>query len=211
MQAIQTSAYFQGFKPSPASRLLQLKPSPASRLLQKKPMPRELHKGHAALRRGRVSIPGAEYFLTVCTDKRRTGLTAHETATSILGELQAMDDDSTWHLRCTIVMPDHIHLLVILGQHLPLGKTIARLKSKTSALLRKFTAPLDWERDFFDHHVRPDDDRLGIFLYIFLNPYRAGLSTRSERWPWYYCCEEDWAWFKAYLDAERPAPEWLKD
>ena len=174
-------------------------------------MPRAPDKGHAALRRGRVSIPGAEYFLTVCTDERRTGLTALETATAILGELRAMNDDFTWQLRCAVMMPDHIHLLVILGQRLGLGKTIARLKSKTSALLGKLTPPVHWERDFFDHHVRPDEDRLGIFLYIFLNPYRAGLASRSERWPWYYCCDDDWAWFKDHLDAERPAPEWLQD
>lgn len=112
MQAIKTFGCFKDDNPSPASRLLQ------------NTMPRELHKGHAALRRGRVSIPEAEYFITVCTDKRRAGLAVPEIGTAILGELRALDDDSTWRLRCAVVMPDHIHLLIVLGWRLALGKTI---------------------------------------------------------------------------------------
>ncbi len=121
-----------------------------------------------------------------------------------------MEGDATWQVRCAVVMPDHIHLLVILGERLTLGKSIARLKAKTSALLTSFSPTLEWERDFFDRHVRPDEDCLALFLYIFLNPYRANLCARYERWPWYYCRVEDWAWFKDWLDADRPQPEWLE-
>ena len=54
---------------------------------------RDPTKGHAALRRGRVSIPYADYFLTVCTDEKRPGLTSPAAATAILTELRAMDAD----------------------------------------------------------------------------------------------------------------------
>ena len=171
---------------------------------------RDPTKGHAALRRGRVSIPNAEYFLTICTDKRRPSLVTTDIAEAILTEVHAMDADGTWQLRCAVVMSDHIHLLVILGERLSLGKSIARLKSKTTAKLQTADAAFAWERDFYDHHVRPDEDHLALFLYIFLNPYRANLCVRGNRWPWYYCRDEDWAWFHGMLDADRPLPEWLK-
>lgn len=106
-------------------------------------------------------------------------------------------------------MPDHIHILIILGERLTLGQSIGRLKSKTKVSLLGIASPVAWERDFYDHHVRPDEDRLAIFLYIFLNPYRAGLCATGKRWPWYFCREEDWSSFKDQLDAERPVPEWL--
>ena len=170
---------------------------------------RDPAKGHAALRRGRVSIPHAEYFLTVCTDERHPGLTTPALATTILAELRAMTADQTWQLRCAVVMPDHIHALAILGERLTLGQAIGRLKSKTKSSLRGILASLAWERDFYDHHVRPDEDRLAIFRYIFLNPHRAGLCARDDRWPWYFCREEDWAWFKDQTDTDRPYPEWL--
>jgi len=170
---------------------------------------RDPTKGHAALRRGRVSIPHEEYFLTLCTEDRRTGLGSPAAAPAILTELSALDADYTWQLRCAVVMPDHVHALVVLGERLALGKSIARLKSKTKPSLLSLDPALAWERDFYDHRVREGEDRIALFLYIFLNPYRAGLRARTDRWPWYFCREADWSWFKDHLEADRPYPEWL--
>ena len=144
---------------------------------------RDPTKGHAALRRGRVSIPHADYFLTVCTDEKRPGLTSPAVATAILTELRAMDADGTWQLRCAVVMPDHLHALAILGERLTLGQSVGRLKSKTQASLRAVAAnsaaSLVWERDFYDHHVRPDEDRLALFRYIFLSPIAPASVPRA--------------------------------
>ena len=164
-------------------------------------------RGHAALRRGRVSSPGAEYFLTICTDKRITGLTTASCAERILGEIQAMAADNVWSVRCAVIMPDHVHLLIELGPRLPLGKAVSRLKAKTSAVLRE--KGLAWERGFFDHRLRANDDVLDVFFYIYLNPYRASLCGLSEAWPWFHCHPDDWVWFRDYLTADRPPPEWL--
>jgi REP element-mobilizing transposase RayT len=164
-------------------------------------------KGHAALRRGRVSTPNAAYFLTVCTDHRVVGLACPQIAERVLGEMQAMRADEVWSVRCAVIMPDHVHLLIELGTRLPLGKAVSRLKAKTSASLR--SVGLGWERGFFDHRLRANDDVLDVFLYIYLNPYRAGLCQRTEAWPWFHCHPGDWVWFRDYLDADRPPPEWL--
>ena len=121
--------------------------------------------------------------------------------------MQAAQKDEVWRVRCAVVMPDHLHLSVDLGAKLALGKAISRLKAKTSADLRG--AGLYWERGFFDHRLRAADDVLDVFLYIFLNPYRAGLCARTESWPWFHCHSDDWVWFRDRLDEERPPPEWL--
>jgi hypothetical protein len=57
--------------------------------------------------------------------------------------------------------------------------------------------------------MRPEEDRLPVLLYIFLNPYRAELLRQSERWAAYYCCKEDWAWFEGLTNESVPVPEWL--
>lgn len=170
-------------------------------------MPSDPAKDHAALRRGRVSTPNAVYFLTVCTERRAAGLTDPQVASRILGEMQAMQTDDVWSVRCAVIMPDHAHLLIELGAKLSLEKAVSRLKAKPSAGLR--AAGLGWERGFFDHRLRADDDRLDVFLYVFLNPYRAGLCAGTESWPWFYCHPDDWAWFRDYLNADRPPPDWL--
>lgn len=164
-------------------------------------------RAHASLRRGRYSQPAAEYFLTVCTEARQTGLTTVDVAAAFLNEVQAMVSDGTWVTHCAVVMPDHVHLLITLGERPPLAKAVQRLKARTSAVLR--TAGIRWERGFFDRRLRPDDERLPVFLYIYLNPFRAGLLPGSDKWPHYFCRDADWAWFRDLLDADRPYPEWL--
>ncbi len=164
-------------------------------------------KGHAALRRGCFSQPSTEYFLTICTEAKQAGLTTKHIADAILNEMKAMSGDGTWSLLCAIVMPDHVHFLAVLGERLSLGKTVQRLKAKTSAVLG--AGGIAWERGFFDRQLRPKDDRLAVFQYIYLNPYRAGLVEVSDLWPHYYCETEEWKWFGELLELGRPSPEWL--
>ena len=151
---------------------------------------------------------GADYFLTICTEAKGAGLTEPSVAEGIRQVMQAMESDATWSVRCAIIMPDHAHFLITLGPRLALGRTIQRLKAKTAACLR--LCELQWERGFFDRKMRPDDDSLAVFLYIYLNPHRGGLIARKEKWPHYYCGQNDWVWFSTYLEHDLPPPEWLK-
>ena len=128
----------------------------------------EPSKGYQALRRGRFSEAGALYFLTFCTAGRNMGLTEVTIAHAVQQEWRAMSLGGVWILRCGTVMPDHVHLLVELGGKLPLSRTIARLKARTAASLRK--AGLSWQAGYYDHRVRPQEDILPYFLYTYLNP-----------------------------------------
>jgi putative transposase len=171
-------------------------------------MPLNPAKGHAALRRGRESVPHAGYFLTLCTASRQKGLTQALLANKVLEELRSMETNSVWFVRCATIMPDHIHLIITLGERLGLGKAVQRMKGKTAAALRAFG--LEWENDFFDHQLRSDDCGLPLFLYVYLNPYRAGDCAQNVRWPWFVCQDEDWKWVQEYLEQELPLPEWLQ-
>lgn len=120
-----------------------------------------------------------------------------------------METDSVWLSRCAVVMPDHIHLLVQLADRLTLGKAVARLKSKSAASLK--AVGIRWQDGYYEHQMRPKEDRLPVFLYIYLNPYRAALLPSQETWPWFVCCEADREWFIPMLDQGLPEPAWLAD
>jgi putative transposase len=164
-------------------------------------------KGHAALRRGRVSIVGAEYFLTLCIHDRRRGLDKASAAAKIIDEMRAMETDGAWIIRCATIMHDHLHLLIVLGARLSLGKAVQRLKARTAVTLQK--SGLKWEHDFFDRQLRVNDGGLPLFLYIYLNPYRKNLCASNRQWPWFICSENDWVWLREHLDDQLPPPEWL--
>ncbi len=166
-------------------------------------------KGHSALRRFRSSEPNASYFLTLCTDGKRVGLTQPAISSKIWRELYTLDFDQTWQLRTAVIMPNHLHVFITLGDLLPLDRAIQRLKAKISSCLKQHG--LAWERTFFDRKLRKIDSLLPIFLYIYLNPYRAKLLSHTERWSDYLCCSEDWAWFQSCLTQDLPTPEWLSE
>lgn len=91
----------------------------------------------------------------------------------------------SWHTErdgtvlAATVMPDHVHVLFELGQQLTAGQCIARWKS---AVRREINFTEKWQRDFWEHRLRPDESAEDYALYIFLNPYRARLILATETW-----------------------------
>lgn len=105
-------------------------------------------------------------------------------------------------------MPDHIHLLIRLAGSGSLAESMRLFKGRLAPVLRPHG--LKWQVGFYEHRIRASDDLLPVFLYIYLNPYRAKLISNGQKWPGYYCCEMDSAWFGAMTDRELPQPEWLR-
>jgi REP element-mobilizing transposase RayT len=80
--------------------------------------------GHAALRSGRWSESGADYFLTFCTLNRQAGLNDAVIQQSIWSEIAKMENESAWHVRTATIMPDHLHLLITLGEGFGLAEVV---------------------------------------------------------------------------------------
>lgn len=73
------------------------------------------------------------------------------------------------------VMPDHVHLMVILtGRHgdRPLQDIIGRLKSYTDHLYRQQTGLRLWQEGYYDHVIRSQADFDAAAEYIRTNPAR---------------------------------------
>jgi LPPG:FO 2-phospho-L-lactate transferase len=164
-------------------------------------------KGHRNLRKGRVSVPGASYFLTICTNDRQTGLATDELLTGVVDVNTQMDEECAWRLRVLTLMPDHLHAVVRLHEDAGLSQCLKTFKGRTAPLLRE--NGLRWQKGAFEHRIRPAE-RLGpVFHYIYMNPYRKNLIGGHQTWPYFYCSDEDWAWFQPMLNDNLPYPEWL--
>lgn len=122
--------------------------------------------------------------------------------------MRRLESAQVWGLRTAVVMPDHLHLLVTLGNATDLSSAIRLFKGRLTPLLRKHGAA--WQQNFFDHRLRPDEELLPVYLYIFLNPYRKGLIPVNQPWKGYSCNEEDWAWFGSLTNERCPEPAWLE-
>ncbi|MSU22870.1 MAG: transposase [Opitutus sp.] len=171
------------------------------------PDPLPPNPGYCALRRHRWSAGGFDYFVTINLHRPAAGLSEPALLAALDHQRLTLEAEGHWSVRTWVVMPDHLHVLFTLGGKISLADCLRLFKGRLSPALRAHR--LAWQDGYHEHRMRPEEDRLPVFLYIFLNPYRAKLISVSEKWPGYFCAVEDWGWFGGLTNADVPYPKWL--
>jgi len=97
------------------------------------------------------------------------------------------------HLHAVVVMPDHLHMLLLPlrdehGWPYPLVDILQCLKSATAHRINKLlhrSGPV-WEEESFDHILRSEEILKQKVEYLRQNPVRRNLVARPEyyRWIW---------------------------
>ncbi|WP_291784524.1 transposase [Luteibacter sp.] len=142
-------------------------------------------RGHASLRHGRVSEPGRVYVIT-CVTWNRAPVFRDYRAARIASRL--IHAPTTWKgAECLawVVMPDHIHVMVKLGDR-ELSRVVASLRSRLTRTFKTQgrTSPL-WQRAFHDRALRTDENLRAVARYIVANPLRAGLVNHIGDYPYW--------------------------
>ncbi|HZH44807.1 MAG TPA: transposase [Lysobacter sp.] len=143
--------------------------------------------GHAALRRGRWSQPGQLYLVTFATADRRPLFLAGAHA---FAACRAMTAPALWShskLLAWVLMPDHWHGLVALGEADTLPACVRRLKGRSARELARAHPQLRpvWARAYHDRALRAEDDVRAAARYVVANPVRAGLVRRVGDYPFW--------------------------
>ena len=168
---------------------------------------RDPFKGHAALRKGRWSAQDTLYFITICLIPGQTGLDSHGQFESSLKILKALEEDTCNEVHALVHMPNHIHVLIELGNQTQLAEVIRLYKGRMSPRLR--THQLSWQGGYHDRRLRPNDSVGSVLRYMILNPYRKELLEAHEEWPYWYCTEEAKTWISIAEEKNVPLPEWI--
>ncbi|WP_231732473.1 MULTISPECIES: transposase [Stenotrophomonas] len=147
---------------------------------QPRPMPLQPsnpYKGHKSLRKGRASAAGQLYLITFTTNNRVPIFLDHQLATEMA---RALHNPKLWRdaeLMAWVLMPDHWHGLIQLGDKSCLSALVRNIKSNTARYLPDSACRPVWGRGFHDRAMRREDDLRAIARYIVMNPVRAGLVT----------------------------------
>ena len=104
------------------------------------------------LRKGRHSAAGMAYHVIATTAERRPYFLDWRTGRIVVRHLALLEHEGVAETLCFVVMPDHLHWLMILRQG-TLGEAMRRLKARAS---REFGKSL-WQTNFYDHAVRADE------------------------------------------------------
>ena len=133
---------------------------------------------------------GSFFFITInCLPPGVNQLCRPTAGDAVIAALAHNHEKLVWHCRLGLLMPDHVHAILAFPAAPGMQTTIKNWK--------KFVAReqgIEWQRDYFDHRLRNEQELQEKMSYILMNPVRKGLCERPEDWVW------------VYRPADRPPP-----
>ena len=123
----------------------------------------------------------AVFFITVCCGERRTagGLCQQSVFDMIRQTAQVHIDKGNRYPQLMVLMPDHLHGLIQFGRDVSMRATVSAFKRYIAR-----HGGVEWQRDFFDHRIRDDENLHEKREYILANPVRKGFAKTPEDWPY---------------------------
>lgn len=142
----------------------------------------------------RAYRPGASYFFTAVTERRRPILVTY--VDQLRDAVRATRTRYPFAIDAIVVLPDHLHTVWTL----PEGD--ANFSLRWRELKRRFTRVLPlsargepsasrarkgeqavWQRRFWEHLIRDEQDYAAHVDYIHFNPVKHGLVAEPYDWP----------------------------
>ena len=141
----------------------------------------------------RAFIPGGCWFFTVnLLDRRQTLLVDY---IAILREaVAATHRDYDFTIHAFVVLPDHLHAVWSLPPNdydfstrwrlikTRFAKALPKQERLTAARAARNERGI-WQRRFWEHLVRDEDDYMRHIEYCYINPLKHRLVTRVRDWP----------------------------
>lgn len=147
----------------------------------------------------RTKIRGAWYFFTVVTYKRQRILTTKPARRILKDSIRKVQTNHPFKLSALCLLPDHLHCIWQMpdddndystrwsliknffsnkyiyegGKELP--QTHSRIKKREAGI---------WQRRFWEHRIRCEDEFWKTVHYIHFNPVKHKLVDRIDKWPY---------------------------
>lgn len=144
----------------------------------------------------RMQVPGTTYFFTLATFRRQPLLTHPDSVTAIRDAIRMVRKVLPFEIVAFVVLPDHLHAIWTLPPgdadyprrwaliKREAGREIGRfvrIELPRSMIARHESGV--WQRRYWEHLVRDDDDLKRHVDYIHFNPVKHGYARRVAEWP----------------------------
>lgn len=141
----------------------------------------------------RFKIEGGAFFFTVALADRSSDLLIQH-IDRLRGVYQSVRQRHSFETVAICVLPDHIHTIWSLPENdagFPLRWSLiksgfscglAAVASRSESKVAKREKGI-WQRRYWEHAIRDEDDLTRHFDYIHFNPVKHGLVSRVRDWP----------------------------
>ena len=146
------------------------------------------------MRYRRANIPGATYFFTVnLADRKSNLLTEH--IDILRNAMRKIRQSHPFDIIAMVILPDHLHAIWRLPEvdaDFPLRWSLikaafSREIPKTEVIRRSRKMKRErgiWQRRYWEHQIRNDDDLEKHVAYVHFNPVKHGYVASAVEWPY---------------------------
>ena len=145
----------------------------------------------------RYLVAGGTYFFTIVTYKRRPLFQNQANVDLLRTAMTSVREEMQFHIDAAVILPDHMHFIWSFPSgDFDYSKRIGKLKARfTKAFYgnRKQCSDVSvsrakhresdiWQRRFWEHTIRDEDEFDRLFDYIHFNPVKHKCATCPHRW-----------------------------
>jgi len=149
----------------------------------------------------RVYVPGGVYFFTLVTYRRRHVFTDDARVEILRNALRSTMAIRPFIIDAMVVLPDHLHCIWRLpDDDADYSSRWREVKKRCTRSLCPHDETPFWQRRFWEHVIRDDEDWRRHMDYVHYNPVKHG----------YVQCAKDWRWSSFHTAVKRGwyTPDW---
>ena len=141
----------------------------------------------------RVRVKGGTYFFTVnLEDRRQSFLVDH--IELLRHSFKTVKQNHPFHINSIVVLPDHLHTIWTLPENdcnyskrwqlikKHFSRALPDTEARNNSRTRKGERGI-WQRRFWEHRIRNEDDLNQHTQYIHNNPVKHNYCQKPEDWP----------------------------
>jgi len=147
----------------------------------------------------RPHYPGGMFFFTLVTERRRPVFSKAPARRQLREAVEKVRVEHPFELTAIVLLPEHLHCIWQLPEN------DSDFSLRWSCIKRYFTQEYLavggsetvvsasrtrqrecglWQRRFWDHRIRSEDDMIHHVNYIHYNPVKHALASCPHAWPW---------------------------
>jgi len=145
----------------------------------------------------RFYVEGGTYFFTVVTADRQGSLCLPESRDALRRAILHVREIYPFEIVAWVLLPDHLHCIWTLPEGDADYSNRWRLIKKNYSFIMKDLLPHQtseskkkkresglWQRRFWEHGIRDENDLIRHFDYIHFNPVKHRLVSKLSDWEW---------------------------